>query len=405
MLRSPIAFIRHIIGATMTLVLLICAVEVGLRARQFYQPAERQQQHFDPWVEPSWTTHHQLKPLHQYRSIHPDRGDDVILTINSFGMREREVLVPKPPGLFRILCLGDEAVLAYQTEWENTFCQKLEQNLQARTRLKVEVLNGGLPGACPLLSYLAYKHQFIKLQPDLVILNFDMSDVADDARYRRHTHMGENGEPLACMHPALIDKQPRRIEDIFMITRNSKEIFFELLGQQMYASSGQDLYSDRGRYRWTTDSNATAATNIALTLEPVNQLKTLVEIMPGHFAFAVVPAPWQISKKASDGPGVRSRYGIATNTKYETEHVFPMLKAYAQQHHITYFETAEEIATQLQVDQLYMTNSLRFSEDGHTLYAKLLANHILSTVPGLWSNKPIEPIPPRITHEQMRTNQ
>src|SRR4029453_17992017 len=102
---------------------------------------------------------------------------------NSFGLRSAEVAVPKPAGTFRILLLGDSFTFGFRAADEMVFARKLEQRLRADGFLSVEVVNAGVLSYCPLLEYLQYRHQLHALEPDLVILNFDMSDVQDHLEY------------------------------------------------------------------------------------------------------------------------------------------------------------------------------------------------------------------------------
>ncbi|MEK7251480.1 MAG: hypothetical protein AAB209_13775, partial [Bacteroidota bacterium] len=62
-----------------------------------------------------------------------------------------------------------------------TFSKRLEEKLQSQQgAMKFEVINAGVGSYSPLLEYLYLKHYELQFNPDLVILNFDLSDVYDD---------------------------------------------------------------------------------------------------------------------------------------------------------------------------------------------------------------------------------
>jgi hypothetical protein len=111
------------------------------------------------------------------------------------------VVLPKPAGVFRVICLGDETTLALDLPEEETYCARLQRYLQRRTGLEVEVVNAGLPGGCPLTSLLLLRHRLLGLQPDLVLLHLDASDVVDDRSVRPFLHFDAADAPVAAVHP------------------------------------------------------------------------------------------------------------------------------------------------------------------------------------------------------------
>ncbi|MHC5212643.1 MAG: SGNH/GDSL hydrolase family protein [Planctomycetota bacterium] len=102
-----------------------------------------------------------------------------MLNINGYGLRDaREVAVPKPPGVFRVLCLGDSFTFGIETSEELTYVRLLEQRLAARAGGRtVEVLNAGVNGmnSCQELAWL--ERYGWALEPDVVTVGFVMNDV------------------------------------------------------------------------------------------------------------------------------------------------------------------------------------------------------------------------------------
>jgi hypothetical protein len=102
--------------------------------------------------------------------------------INGQGMRaDRDFRYEKPPGIHRILSLGDSFTVGYEVESSETFSSVLEQTLERKGR-PVEVLNTGVSGFSTAEAYLYLERELWKYQPDLVLLSFYVNDIVDNVR-------------------------------------------------------------------------------------------------------------------------------------------------------------------------------------------------------------------------------
>ncbi len=116
---------------------------------------------------------------------------------NSLGLRDREYASPKPPGTFRILMLGDSYTEGGGLRVEQTIAKRSEAMLNARGCGAVDVVNAGTASYSPILEYLRLERLGPVLQPDLVVLNFDMTDVHDDVVRTATAVLDARGLPLA----------------------------------------------------------------------------------------------------------------------------------------------------------------------------------------------------------------
>ncbi len=179
-------------GAVLTLIsLLVCVgfLEVVVR---FIEPKEVMRYFYS---EDSNILHHKFKPnaVGRYKT----NEFDTDYRINSLGLRDREFSMRKPAGTFRILMVGDSFTEGDGVYSNETFSKKLEEKLQAeKAPVKIEVINAGVGSYSSLLEYLYLKNFGLELQPDLVILNFDLSDVHDDINYTTLARFDPNGIPL-----------------------------------------------------------------------------------------------------------------------------------------------------------------------------------------------------------------
>ncbi|MCH7988305.1 MAG: SGNH/GDSL hydrolase family protein [Planctomycetes bacterium] len=387
MIRSRLVCLKHICFAFLTLALLVCALEVGLHLHLIFRE--------QPWnggkpadqlLVKSWLTYQSLKPSQTVTTHNPDTQSSVQVVTNSFGLRGSEILVPKPPGVFRIICLGDESTLASEIEEPNTFCSLLQGYLQEHSQFKVEVVNAGVPDYCPLLSYLQVKHSLLGLQPDLLILNFDMSDIADDHKCRRHTLIGSDFEPLSCPHPDLIKtkKQPHqtRIIDRFFITKWCKGQLGSIVPVSNLSEDHRDIDSRLGRYAWLQDEPPDWSIYIQQAFSPIGKLKLLTDRAFVRFVVSTYPAPWQVSPTA--GSGVRAALGIPEGTLYRSRLPFSMLGDYLQRRDVPFCDTSPAFQNSANAGRLYFKNAVQLSEEGHELYARELAEYVRKTVSDIW---------------------
>jgi hypothetical protein len=153
------------------------------------------------WPQPTGVTHQDRYGLAlHYPGITrylPLYGHDV--SFNSAGMRDREHSEEKPPGVFRILLLGDSFTEALQVPFEASLPSLVERSLEARTGKRIEVINAGVSGwgTDDELRYLT--SYGLKYRPDLVVVAMTLhNDISDNLRH--DWHRVENG--------ALVD-QPR----------------------------------------------------------------------------------------------------------------------------------------------------------------------------------------------------
>lgn len=100
---------------------------------------------------------------------------------NSAGYRGEEIVLPKPAGEFRIVCLGgsttyDEAIEDYR----NAYPALLEKELRARG-LSVTVVNAGFPGWSSRETLLNIALRVRYIEPDLLVLYDGFNDLVHRA--------------------------------------------------------------------------------------------------------------------------------------------------------------------------------------------------------------------------------
>jgi len=99
--------------------------------------------------------------------------------ISSQGLRNQEVVIPKPANRKRILVLGDSVTFGTSVRREEAYPARLEAALARQGDNQVEVINAGVSGYSPFNQLQYYKTRGRALEPDIVVVGFCMNDVAN----------------------------------------------------------------------------------------------------------------------------------------------------------------------------------------------------------------------------------
>lgn len=101
--------------------------------------------------------------------------EGIEVSISSQGLRDREYAVVKPPGITRILVLGDSVVFGWGVRAEETVAKQLERMLREEGH-SVEVLNTGVPSYDPKDEGLYLRTAGLRFQPDIILETMTTDD-------------------------------------------------------------------------------------------------------------------------------------------------------------------------------------------------------------------------------------
>lgn len=378
-MRLRLPAIKPLLVAAGLLLAAACGAELYLRIRE---PAPgdiaSSSRADDGLTEPSHVVHHRLRPLSVFRSRDPDTGEAIEIVTDSHGLRGTEAEVPKPAGVFRVLCLGGETVLGPALPEPHTLPARLQELLQPRTRLRVEVLNGGVPDDCPLLAWLRLRDSLLALQPDLILLHFDMSDVADDQRHRRHTRVDVSGTAIACPHPAIRVPSHRVWWQDLRLTGLAVGLAGALAPS---GDAGAGVHDSRAATLWLRDNPPDWGLYIEQALGPVNDVRRMADGTQAALVLSTCPQPWQVSAEASDGPGVRMAAGIASGTVLTSPAPFGAVAAFARERDIRCCDASPAFLEYPEGPKLFFRNSPQLSRYGQELYARVLSEFVATALP------------------------
>ncbi len=117
--------------------------------------------------------------LHRYLGYYPtpnfSKGEN---KHNSLGYRGDEVLSPKPPGQYRIVCMGGSTT--YGDKFEEYFMSYpslLEEELKLRGYNNVNVINAGAQGWSSCESLINFELRILDLEPNLIIVLHGINEI------------------------------------------------------------------------------------------------------------------------------------------------------------------------------------------------------------------------------------
>lgn len=382
----PMTTMRNAATAVVLLVVALAGVEIWLQTKSMkaMQGVTNQATAADQTLlVPSAVCHHELqrmlKTMHQ---ASPASGNHVF-RVNSFGCRGDEPEVPAPEGTYRILILGDDSICGTMVDENETVSAHLQRFLSKQTKVRLEVINCGIPGYCPLLSWLKFEYDLVKLKPDLVVLHVDMTDIADDLCYRSLL-MSENNHAV-CSHPTLRLK-PRPENAITHFVKQSAMaswLFATAREQGPEILSISTVASNENLFDWIKDDLPDIRLQVSHALDPITRLQASVEASGGHFLVTTAPVLWQVVS-ADNAPQLSRRCGIRGTTPYHRRFPFEVLQKFCSHTQVRFCDTSPTFENGEDLQKLFSTESPVLSRIGMALYAREIARYIITNPPADW---------------------
>lgn len=105
----------------------------------------------------------------------------VAITSNSIGIRNPEILTPKPAGTIRALFLGDSFTMGWGVKQEESYPNQAALAFNAKNPAKkMEAVNAGLVFTAIGYEYLFLKNNLDTINPDVIVLGFyPFNDIYD----------------------------------------------------------------------------------------------------------------------------------------------------------------------------------------------------------------------------------
>lgn len=409
MFRAGLTFLRRLLCAAILLVLIVCGAEVGVRIFEVAQHKNICTTAASPCAVdpaglliPSWTTNRELKPHALVKVVCRDSKREVPIRTNSHGLRGPEVIVPKPADVYRIVLLGDETIFAPETPEAEHAGRLMGSLLQQRCPVRIEVINAGLPGGCPLTEYLLVKQRLLALQPDLVLLHFDWSDVSDDQQLRRRTRTDRNDTPLSCPHPSLIATkrvtQPLdELRQQFRLVDWGLSAMSQQWKQQLAEQAAATRDTAANPYAWLRGERPDTNAVVQQSFAPIADLERLSHSARFQLAIVTSPKPWQVSARCSAGKGTRLASGVADEAHFPSRAPFDCLANFVIGLQLQYADASMTLMSGRDADANFLRYAPRWSPEGHRRVGEFLASFLNERIPGPWNTRYVPQAEPPIS--------
>lgn len=331
---------------------------------------------------PDQFVHHKIPP-NTYIKIENSEFN-YIQRSNNVGLRGPDIQLTEKPGAYRILMLGDSFTMGEGVNDDLTFSALLEESLNGKNGTingkNFEVLNAGVDSYCPILSFIQLTKIAPTLEPDLVVLNLDMTDLIQEIAYRNVATFGPDGDITGVVGRKYFSPNTlvRKLADNYLYmtrliiayldkwTHESNKITIRntviLANREILAHTLSGDKTDRGEQwqnifnsimkikRYCDDDNI----NFLLTIYPIGHQVNEREWVTGRSLF--IPEGSLISDKSVH---VIEDFAVANNI--ELLNVFPAFRSYKG------------------AAPLYFSYNMHWTATGHKMMARELERFIEAT--------------------------
>lgn len=351
------------LGAVVGLAALISLAEVGLRIAAFSQsPAPSQNLAPVPLAVPSWVTGWEFRPL-QRTTVRPETDEPFVFRTNRWGLRGEDLAVPKPAGVFRIVCLGGPHIVAPMCPEPQSFCVQLHGALQSGVNYPIEVVNAGLPLGGPSIALIQWERMVAAMQPDAVLVMMDADDLRQDVTLRKRMTRDRHGFPVSC---APVEDAPPKSPNIVIQLRKEFRLMdwaCQRLAQELSQQQASSATVSASRTELPRDQ-------VVRALTPLRELQRRCEAANTRMLIVAAPA------RGNSFDGTNKESGAVLSDT-------------------AFFAALGELLTQTGITGIDATGVFRKGEDaagGHWStdeegdLAALVAQGLRERLPGPWSS-------------------
>lgn len=325
--------------------------------------------------------HHALRP--NSKGIHTTPEWVVEYNINSLGLRGKEISNEKTKT--RVLVLGDSMTEGYGVNDNQTIPARIDHYLNQVGEFNV--INGGVASYSPTVEYLFLKEKGLSLNPDIIILLFDLSDIRDDFHFQKVSVFNDKGELIALPPTDVKLSLSEKINRFFY----SGSAISLLLGRSIKRISGVYAKKDNfeignvGEDRWFVTrcedeiSYDYIKKHLELSLSYILKIKKLSEKNNVEFFLVLYPYGHQIS--SDEWPIGRKVVHLDKRPIYCT-HSISLTEKFAKKQNINTINVFNDLVKYKKEKEVTLYNKIdmHFNAHGYDIVAKLISKKIWEEV-------------------------
>lgn len=338
-----------------------------------------------PPLVPDAARHHKLVP-DSFAEFN-QRDFAYVQRVNRLGLRGREVEAVKPPGTYRIVMLGDSFTMGKGVKDDETFSAVLEQALGKNAGTcgrTIEVLNGGVDSYAPVLESIQLAQDIAPLQPDLVVVNLDVSDLVQEAAYRSQAVRSADGEIVAVPQHAEPAGPLERIriwtERHLFFTRAALFYANRALGYRELTVREVVTRADAEIVMHTLEGDIDRTAQWRDLFESVTRMKRLAD--ERGFAFLLTLYPW--AHQISDTEWTPGRDAFVPRGAKASDVSRRTVHALSEANGVPLLDVFPVFAASLGGEHLYFDYDMHWTAAGHRVMARGLETYLVDRFGGEW---------------------
>jgi len=306
------------------------------------------------------------------------------IKFNSNGLRDYEYDYKKPKNVYRILLLGSSFSQALQVPLEHTYENVLERKLNGNLAGKYEVINTAVGGWGTAQELFYLKTEGIRYEPDLILLDFSMRDVRENAinslvtvtngKLVEHIPIRASWPKRAMLFCSRYSHLCSLTQTVILGDAEKKGFISSLLSKLRITSSADD------RSIKTTDlfsKNNTPNVDAAFeeTFLLIKEIKKVADENKIALVMFIIPHREQVD--ALKWNEFINRYN-ANEKQFEYDKVQKLALKFAKQNNIQVFDMLPYFRQKNANNTFYYEIDGHWNEQGHEMTAGLLYNYLLS---------------------------
>jgi lysophospholipase L1-like esterase len=315
--------------------------------------------------------------LHRYLGFYPAPNYRKGLnTHNSLGYRDDEMVIPKPKGIFRIVCMGGSTT--YSTGVEDnkmSYPALLEKELNDRGYTNAEVINAGVGAWSSYESLINLEFRILDLEPDVIIIYHAINDLFARMVWPPEAYKGDNSgrlPPPTMAMPSIFEYsnllryfmirfglvKPHSSLDRHFAKPLKTSVVSEFRKQEIAKTYPEGIFKE------------VSARQIFATNKPVYFRRNLehIIVIANYRNIKTVLATFAFSPQFTDEPIVSSEECIDGFSEMNQ-----VIKDIATETGVGLFDFASVFPT----DKSYYTDGRHVNEKGAKLKAKLFADYLI----------------------------
>jgi lysophospholipase L1-like esterase len=171
---------------------------------------------------------------------------------NSLSFRGDEIVLPKPKGEFRVVCIGASTTYSLLVpDYHRSYPALLESELKNRGYENVTVVNAGVPAWSTYEMLISYLLRVQAIEPDLVIVKEAFADLACRLVWPSSAFKGDNS---GCLSPTFVARQTAFYESSallrILLVESGHSLPVSSLGKSVYNQAETAYFFEFARQRF-----------------------------------------------------------------------------------------------------------------------------------------------------------